>query len=134
MATIEKRKSGDKYVYRARVRVKGAVPRTATFPSKTLAKAWAQKLEVQIKENQYLPTMQSQNHTLNDVIAEYKTRAKDSKRPISETTQIQLNVWDELIVYALTDKHFPLVLQLKRHKLFLRWCENSHFLKSSGSK
>lgn len=97
MATIEKRKSGDKYVYRARVRVKGAVPRTATFPSKTLAKAWAQKLEVQIKENQYLPTMQSHNHTLNDVIAEYKTRAKDSKRPISETTQIQLNVWDELI-------------------------------------
>ena len=37
MATIEKRKSGDGFVYRARVRVKGAEPRTATFPNKTLA-------------------------------------------------------------------------------------------------
>lgn len=97
MATIEKRKSGDKYVYRARVRVKGAVPRTATFPNKTLAKAWAQKMEVDIKEEQYLPGSQSQKRTLSDVITEYKDRIKHGQHKASPTTLQQMDVWNELI-------------------------------------
>jgi hypothetical protein len=56
------------------VRVKGAEPRTATFPNKTLAKAWAQKIEVEIKEGQYIPSMQSQKRTLGEIISIYKER------------------------------------------------------------
>ena len=82
MATIEKRKSGDGFVYRAKVRVKGTEPRTATFPNKTLAKAWAQKIEVEIKEGQYMPSMQSQKRTLGEIISIYKERPK----PLSITT------------------------------------------------
>lgn len=91
MATIEKRKSGDGFVYRARVRVKGAEPRTATFPNKTLAKAWAQKIEVEIKEGQYMPALQSQKRTLGEIITIYKER----HNPLSITTSGQLDVWNE---------------------------------------
>ena len=68
MATIETRKSRGKTVYHVKIRKKGVPALSATFPSKTLANDWAQKVETQIKENTYFPTLQAQRHTLNELL------------------------------------------------------------------
>lgn len=96
MATIETRQSRGKTVYRARVRIKGAPILTATFPSKTLARDWAQKVETQIKENTYFPTLQAQRHTLNELIDLYIQKLHHA--PNSQRTTIsELKRWGELI-------------------------------------
>lgn len=96
MATIEKRLCRGKYVYRARVRRKGAPMISATFPTKTLAQDWAQKAETQIKENTYFPAMQAQRHTLNEAIDLYVQKLRHASNS-QQTTISQLNVWRTLI-------------------------------------
>lgn len=96
MATIETRKSHGQTVYRVKVRRKGAQPLSATFPSKTLAKEWGNKIETEIKENTYFPTIQAQKHTLNEVIELYIEKLQHE--PNSQKTTIsELNRWGNLI-------------------------------------
>lgn len=103
MATIEKRKKGDGYVYRVKVRVKGAEMQTATFNSKSLAKVWAQKTEIEIKEGLYLPTMQSKKHTFSELVAKYRERNTQIKKELSAVSSAQLDVWDKMLgTYSLS--------------------------------
>jgi len=96
MATIETRQSKGKTVYRVRVRIKGAPETTATFPSKTLAKDWAQKTETQIKENTYFPSLQAQRHTLNELLDLYIQKLRHGPN-LQQTTISELRTWGSLV-------------------------------------
>lgn len=101
MATFEIRKSRGQTVIRARVRIKGALPLTATFPNKTLAVKWAQKTEVEIAEGKHIPTMKAQRHTLGELIDRYKDATGGTLRA-GDTSFAQLNVWKEQLgAYSL---------------------------------
>jgi len=97
MASIEARKSRGETVYRARVRITGAPVMTKTFPNKTLAKDWARKMELEIKEDVFLPTMKAQRHTLGELIDRYISDKLNHYETSQETTKHQLNVWRNLI-------------------------------------
>lgn len=96
MATIETRKSRGRTVYHVKIRKKGAPALSATFPSKTLANDWAQKVETQIKENTYFPTLQAQRHTLNELLDLYIQKLRHEPNP-QQTTILELKLWGELI-------------------------------------
>lgn len=72
MAVIEKRTSKDGVVsFRAKIRLKGFPPQTATFERKTDAKDWAQRIEAEIKDGRYFPNAQSKKRTLGELIDLY---------------------------------------------------------------
>ncbi|HEY8191332.1 MAG TPA: site-specific integrase, partial [Alphaproteobacteria bacterium] len=62
--------------YRAKVRVKGYPPQTATFKSKTAAKRWAQKTEADIREDRYFPNAKAKKFTVADLIDTYLENMK----------------------------------------------------------
>ena len=97
MASIETRKSHGETVYRARVRITGAPAITKTFPSKTLAKDWARKMETEIKEDAFLPSMKAQRHTLAELIDRYIASKLEHCTKPQETTKKQLRVWKSLL-------------------------------------
>ena len=97
MASIEARKSRGETVYRARVRLTGAPAITKTFPNKTLAKDWARKMETEIKEDAFLPSMKAQRHTLAELIERYIAAKVDHCTTPQETTKRQLGVWKSLL-------------------------------------
>ena len=72
MAAIEERKNskGEKS-YRAKVRVKGHPVQTATFKTKTEAKAWARNTESAIHEGRYFSFSASKKKTMSDLIDRY---------------------------------------------------------------
>lgn len=79
MATIQKRTSKEgKTSYRVQVRLKGHAPEIATFARLTDAKAWAQKIEQDMKEQRHFGV--SKKHTFTELAAEYKPHAKDMDR------------------------------------------------------
>ena len=72
MANILKRKAANGTVtYLARVRLRGAPPRSETFTRKTDAKQWAQKIEAAIREGRHFPERDAQRRTLADAIDRY---------------------------------------------------------------
>ena len=96
MASIEERISRGQKVYRVKVRRKGAPPMSATFSSKTSAKEWGNKQEIEIKENTYFPAMQAQRHTLNEVIDLYIKKLDHMINPQNSTVG-QLKVWNKIL-------------------------------------
>ncbi len=97
MASIETRKSRGETVYRARVRVTGAPVITKTFPSKTLAKDWARKMELEIKEDVFMPTMKAQRRTLGELMDRYITDKLNHYETPQKTTKNQLEQWRKLL-------------------------------------
>ncbi len=79
MATIEKRVSSDgKITFRAKVRIKGFVPESASFERITDARSWAQKIEADMKAGRYFGA--SKRHTFSDLSKEYAPHVKDRIR------------------------------------------------------
>lgn len=78
MATIEKRATDKGIAYRAKVRLRGFPPETATFERLTDAREWAKKIEADIKEGRYFG--QSKRHTFAELADEYEPHAKDTVR------------------------------------------------------
>jgi hypothetical protein len=67
MAQIATRIAADGSVrYRVRVRLKGAPEETPTFARKTDARAWAQKIEVAIRERRHFPQRATRTKTLGE--------------------------------------------------------------------
>lgn len=79
MATIEKRTTADgKTAYRAKVRLRGHVPESATFERRADAKAWAAKIETDMRAGRHFGG--AKRHTFNELAAEYDTQAAKSLR------------------------------------------------------
>lgn len=79
MATIEKRSTSDgKTTYRAKVRIQGHPPESATFATRADAKAWAAETETDIKNGRYFG--QAKRRTFAELADEYKPHAKDAAR------------------------------------------------------
>src|ERR1700730_12500096 len=79
MAAIEKRTTNDgKTTYRVKVRLRGYAPESASFASRTDAKAWAAKTKSDLKAGRHFGA--SKRHTFNDLADEYKPHAKDAER------------------------------------------------------
>lgn len=72
MGTIEERLNDNgKKSYRAKVRIKGFPPQTATFTRKTDAKHWIIQTESEIREGRHFNKAKSKKHTVGDVIDRY---------------------------------------------------------------
>ncbi len=78
MATIEKRTTDDGTSYRVKVRLTGFPPETATFERLTDAKAWATKIEADMKAGRHFGA--SKRHTFSELADEYTPHAKDKPR------------------------------------------------------
>src|SRR6266478_6228623 len=80
MAVIETRvgKDGKVSSYRVKVRLRGYAPESASFSTKSAAKAWAKKIEGDMITGRHFGA--SKRHTFNDLADEYKPRAKDPER------------------------------------------------------
>lgn len=71
MASIEKRKTEDGAVsYRVKVRLKGRPPESATFERLTDARAWAQKIEADMRAGRHFGA--SKRHTLAELLDRYE--------------------------------------------------------------
>lgn len=69
MATIESRPTPDrKPSFRAKIRLRGFPPQTATFARLTDAKRWVQATEAAIREGRYFKTVEAKRHTLAEMI------------------------------------------------------------------
>jgi integrase len=79
MASIEKRTSNEGATsYRVKVRLQGFAPETATFERLTDAKAWASKIESDMKAGRHFGA--SKRHTFIELSKEYEPHAKDKAR------------------------------------------------------
>jgi integrase len=106
MAVIEARRGTDgRASYRAKVRLKGHPPQTATFERKTDAKRWAQQTEAAIREGRHFKTAEAKRKTLADLIDRYEREVLPHKGKATRINQgAQLRWWrDQLGAYALAD-------------------------------
>lgn len=103
MASIQERKTknGETH-YRVQIRIKGHPVVRATFESKTKAKQWAQKTEVEIKDGRYFKTAESRKHTLRDAIVRYERDVLSNKEGAKQDQQFRW--WREKLGdYSLAD-------------------------------
>jgi integrase len=117
MATIEKRDSGESITYRAKIRVKGHPPQSATFKRLTDAKRWAQSTEAAIRERRYFKTKEAQRRTLAELVDRYTRDVIPRKGPWARDQAKQLAWWrTELGTRTLADVT-PAVIAEARDKL-----------------
>jgi hypothetical protein len=89
MAYIEKRiHPNGKITYRARVRIHGMPPQSATFPTRTAAKEWTRLTENELRQNRYFPHTPAKK-TLSSLLSHYITHELPRK-PHSQLKQTQL--------------------------------------------
>jgi len=116
MAVIEKRVSHDGVThYRARVRMKGHRPISKTFPRKTDAQAWAQKIEEGIRRGEVYSAVESR--TLADLIDRYVAEELPKKRKGHRDIERQLHWWREAYGHLFLRDVTPSVLASGRDQL-----------------
>jgi len=72
MAYIEKRKSPNgNFTYRARVRQAGSPDISSTFPTRTQALKWSQRMESEIRAGRYFGREESKEKTFAEFIDRY---------------------------------------------------------------
>jgi integrase len=115
MGTVDKRISRSGIVtHRARVRIKGARPETATFASKTEAKKWVAIKEGAIHDGRHFPVAESRRHTLADLIDRYQREVLPFKPRSRRSRQRQLDRWKrELGALRLCDVTSAAISQCK---------------------
>ena len=73
MATIDKRVAANGLMkYRARARLKGFPPVSATFDRLTDAKRWAASVESGFREGRHFPASESKRHTVAELLVRYE--------------------------------------------------------------
>lgn len=89
MATIEKRNGK----YRVKIRKKGQLPATATFPNRKMAEHWAAQTELRMITNRYFGKAYST--TFEELVTHYQTRVQPLEHEEStiETSQPIINFW-----------------------------------------
>lgn len=72
MAVIETRRGSDgSTTYRAKVRLKGLPPQTATFKRKTDAQRWVQKVESDLREGRHFHLIEASKHLFSELADRY---------------------------------------------------------------
>lgn len=95
MANIRERiDSAGKKSYQAQVRLKGRPPQSATFPTKTLAKRWAEQTETGIRSGA-IKSSQDGKHLLCDLIAYYRENMLPHKAKNGADDEAPLAFWGE---------------------------------------
>ena len=92
MPAVQRRVSpSGKIRYRALVRVKGHKAKTATFLKRADAVTWAQDTETRIRQSKYFPDrlIESEKHTLSDLLDRYKREVLPRKRGKKQTGQLE---------------------------------------------
>lgn len=93
MATIEKRtQSNGSITYRARIRIHGMPGESASFPTRSLAKEWAYRKEVEMKSSRYFPQEEGKNRTFGS-FADHYIQNILPKLPKGCAKQTQLIRW-----------------------------------------
>jgi integrase len=106
MATIEKRTTDAGTSYRAKIRLSGFPPESATFERLTDARTWAAKTESDMKAGRHFGA--SKRHTFKDLADEYAPHAKDARR---------LDYWREVFGPERLDAITPARIAKERDKL-----------------
>ncbi len=97
MASIQERKKNGKPSYTAKIRLKGHQPVFQTFTRKTDAVRWASQTEGAIIEGRFFKTVESQKHTLSDLIQRYIRDVLPRKAKVYVEYASQLKWWEEQI-------------------------------------
>lgn len=115
MATLTKRADSEgKTHYQVKVRLKGYPTQSATFDRLTDARKWAAQTEVAIRERRHFKTVESQKHTLTDLIDRYTRDVLPGKGAQRKTQAAQLAWWKgELGPYTLADVTPALVAETR---------------------
>ncbi len=105
MATIRKRIRKDGLTsYRVEIRLKGIPPQRATFRRLTDAKKWASSTESAIRENRYFKTIESQRHTLTDLVDRFIEEVLPTRQKALKEYKRHLSWWkDQIGPYVLAD-------------------------------
>ena len=122
MATIEKRATDNGIAYRAKVRLRGFPPESATFERLTDAREWAKKTEAAMKAGRHFG--QSKRHTFKELADEYEPHAKDP---------VRLDYWRSAFGSNLLSDITPDRIAKQRDKLLTE--DTSRFAKAAtGNK
>jgi integrase len=113
MATIEKRVTGDGTTYRAKVRLKGFPPESATFERLTDARQWATQTEADMRAGRYFGA--SKRHTFKDLADEYEQHAAELRS--FEDRKSHLKRWREFFGTDLLVDITPQRINKAREKL-----------------
>jgi integrase len=97
MATFEKRGKS----WRVTVRRKGEGRQSATFPTKTLAQAWADRVERAVAERRATGSSEADLKTLGELIGWYEKNAKELSQKWGRSKTADLN---RLKGYAIADR------------------------------
>jgi len=112
MATFEKRVSDDGVIsYRAKIRLRGFEPVSATFQRLTDARTWAAQTETDLKANRYFGA--AKRHTVAEAIDRYIADALPTLKS-ARSVQQRLEVWRERIGHLLLSDLS--VATIKRHR------------------
>ncbi len=116
MASIQERKTknGETH-YRVQIRIKGHPVVRQTFDSKTRAKQWAQKTEVEIKDGLYFKIAEAKKHTLHEAISRYERDVLPNK-PNAKQEQ-QFRWWKEQLGSYSLAEITPALIAEHRDKL-----------------
>lgn len=118
MASIQQRKSPEGSIsYRVQVRLRGFPPVSATFERRTDAKQWAKETEVKIKERRYFKSVESEKHTLADLVDRYINDVVPEKGRTGQDYARHLTWWKEQIGHHLLCDVTPSLLAEHRDKL-----------------
>ena len=100
--------------YTAQIRTQGH-SESKTFSTKTAAKDWAKKREVELKEKPHLAGSESQKHTLADAIDRYIRDYLPDKSASQQRNQIQqLGWWKHRLGHLkLSQVHPPLLVEAR---------------------
>lgn len=94
MANIEKRiKTDGSVAYRAKVRLKGYPPQSATFNRKTDANQWIQSTESAIREGRHFKTTEAKRHSFGEMIDRYIRDILPQKSDVMQTEQSRHLEW-----------------------------------------
>lgn len=116
MATIEKRKNDDGSIsYRAKVRLKGHPPESATFTRLTDAREWGSKTEADIKAGRHFGT--SKLHTLSDLLDEYENSPAYTRLKSAINMKARLDWWRQNYGKRLLKDITPAIVAKGRDKL-----------------
>jgi integrase len=117
MANIEKRLGrGDKTVYRARIRMRGHAPISATFERKTDAKRWAEATEASIREGRYFPGVTARSKTLSDLLNRFRDEELPQMPKMEPILRGQLKWWEDRLGHMLLADVTPAVIsEAKTH-------------------
>jgi len=114
MATIEKRVTGvGKTTYRVKVRLRGHAPESGTFERLVDAKAWAAKIETDMRTGRHFGG--ASRHTFTELVDEYESEATNL-RSFGDRKQ-HLVYWREAFGADLLSDITPQRIKREREKL-----------------